>query len=315
MKPHLLFLTAFALTVALPQAFAQSLQEAPVGKFSAPESIPAPLTEGEADVLILKAEAEKREPETWKNARRVRFQVLDRTETTLDGRKLIWNRVAPPERAELKSAAWEPEQKPANVNELAEQERLSQLAQAQFNYSATVYDRAVTCLRWQYDGQTYVAWSNVDFNYLRGVTQLEHGDTLYHIFMGIGNERTPERAFRESTMAMSRATRSPVPLLPAFTPGRAEYVLFLDEGSGNPDPQAFTAMDALHAYYEQNARRLQTEHQRAEALKAARKRYDEAHPKPKKDAVIHFWPEKNSAYENGDPASGESDQATKGGNQ
>ncbi len=266
------------------------------------ETILEPLTDSEADAYVKQAREEAQTVDEQEAARkRAAFFVLDENEVEASHGHVVYRRVVPPNLAELESAMQKPSPTVASTVDLAEQERLARLAQTQFHYSATVYDRAVTRLRWQHDGQTYVAWSNVDFNYLRGITQLEHGDTLYHMLMGIGNERTPERAFQESALPMSRVSHSPVPLLPTFTPGRAEYAVFVEEGQPPPLEEAFTPIDLLHLYYEQNAQALQTEYQQREALNEAQRRYDDTHPKPKEDTVIHFWPEKNSAYETTDP--------------
>ena len=56
--------------------------------------------------------------------------------------------------------------------------------------SGTVYDHKATLLRWRNGDEEFQAWSNIDFNVMRGMSSVEVGSTTYVIFMMIGDEST-----------------------------------------------------------------------------------------------------------------------------
>ena len=47
------------------------------------------------------------------------------------------------------------------------------------NFSSTVYDHRATVIDWRSKDNTrsFRAWSNIDFNYIRGIHNIQHGDT------------------------------------------------------------------------------------------------------------------------------------------
>jgi hypothetical protein len=66
--------------------------------------------------------------------------------------------------------------------------------------SATVFDREQTMLRWNVGTEEYVAWTNVDFNYLRGLSKFSSHGKSYLLNLGIGDEInsksfSPEKVF------------------------------------------------------------------------------------------------------------------------
>jgi hypothetical protein len=98
------------------------------------------------------------------------------TVTFHDGSRTITvNRVAPHAvAAPLKPA----EPPPLTAQELASIERRAGKDHRLLSLSATVLDREVTVLRWFAGGREYRAVSNLDFNLLRGRTEIETDDTL-----------------------------------------------------------------------------------------------------------------------------------------
>lgn len=148
--------------------------------------------------------------------------------------------------------------------------------------SCTVYDRSITEVRWTYEEETYLAYTNADFNYLRGVMTVKTDTDSYDYFMGIGD--------------VSEDAGYDLPAgLPAFSPDRSEYVLF----KGDPANTAATAgLAALLAHYDINLETLKIAYQRGKALTAAQKRYKKAHPEPKENFIMQFWvPEKKGSGE------------------
>jgi hypothetical protein len=244
-----------------------------VVQFAYGEPTQSPLTATGADAIVLEAVARKANAEANHIANSVAFTVLERREVELDGRKLISNRVADPKlpkSVKVKAAS-------ASLNVGLPPEFLNQTERELHTLmiSATIYkgEPTVTHLRWQtQDGLKLEAWSNIDWNFMRGMMTVSSDTNEFLVLQGVG--LPPDGDV--------------VPDLPPFTAGRAEYFVFADSIS-DLDEIACEGMDLLHSYYEANELVLKTAHQRREAITAAQIRYDTANPKKPKNAVLHFW--------------------------
>ncbi len=265
-----------------------------------------PLSSDRADAIIAEQAEAKELREAERLARltnRVNFRVLERIENDLGERRIIMNRVAPPVlQAQLVEEAKVESERP-QLSEAEIQETMRRYQEKEYRtimFSATVYDRQFTELRWTYEGEQFLAYSSVDFNFMRGVTDFETDDAYYFFFLGIGNEDTAtieERNRLAKEQGWEGYVETQIPQLPAFTPGRAEYAIVSDDPDIIKQDDVFDPIDALHAYFEQNERRLRIEYQRTEALNEARKRYEAANPEEPKDTVINFWPVRGSVYQ------------------
>lgn len=231
----------------------------------------SPLSDAEADAIIAQQVAGKAQAEAEHIANSVAFTVLERREVDMGGRKLISNRVSDPKLPKLKvktsTAAPADYVIPPEFLEYAAREHVTLML------SATVYNREVTHLKWRHEEIEYEAWSSIDWNFMRGVNNLKSETKDFMIFQGVGD---------------SYYDVNELPALPEFTPNQAEYFVFADSTS-EIDDAAFEAVDILHSYYDANEAELKNRYQRYEALSAAKKRHDAAHPKKPKNAVVHFW--------------------------
>lgn len=229
------------------------------------------LSESEADAIIAQQIAGKEKAEAEHIANSVAFTVLERREVDMGGRKLISNRVSDPKLPKLKvktsTAAPADYVIPPEFLEYAAREHVTLML------SATIYNREVTHLKWRHEEIEYEAWSNIDWNIMRGVNNLKSETKDFMIFQGVGDSYYDENE---------------LPALPEFTPNQAEYFVFADSTS-DIDDAAFEAIDILHSHYEVNEAELKNRYQRYEALSAAKKRHDAAHPKKPKNTVVHFW--------------------------
>lgn len=241
------------------------------------------LTPSEADAIIAERAAAKAERKAARLAELEQAEVISEGEGTLPGgRKVIVREVVPPA---LTQAPISVEAAPKAFTE----EQLSWLEQQQQlqthkvqMLSGTVYDRSITEVRWSCEGEKFVAYTNADFNYLRGVMTVTTERDRYDYFFGIGN-------------VSSDQMREPLPALPSFSPDRSEYVLI--EGDST-NATATVGLEALLAHYDTNLDELKIAYQRSQALTAAQKRYKEANPEPKEDFIFQFWvPEKNGTGE------------------
>jgi hypothetical protein len=162
-------------------------------------------------------------------------------------------------------------------------------AEAQKDYQAlmlsvTVYDYSISRVSWTDGGQKHTAYTNANFNYLRGVTSIQIGTTNYTVFLGIGEVDTSKSP---------AGSYEPLPKLPKFHPNRSEY--FLESGvaarSGSKkQAKALAGFEALLAYYDAHLPELQIAYQRNKALTEAKARYDAANPPKPKQLIINLSP-------------------------
>jgi hypothetical protein len=248
-------------------------------------------SDAEADSIVRDEADARREAETNRAIHRIDWDVLAETERRRhDGTRLILRRVAPPDLPE-------PRETPATRPELTEFERdiirEFDLSPGEFQHirrygakehevlslSVTVFDRKISRLRWQYDGNDFTAWSTIDFNYLRGLRQFDTETHVYSLFMGIG----------EVAPGSPEYLNANVPVLPPATEGRAQYFVETADPALLEDDRIFAPLDALHDHYETNEAHLKHDYERRRILNEARRRHREANPAQPQDTVIHFW--------------------------
>ncbi len=250
-----------------------------------------PLSNAEADAIVAAQVVANAEKEANRPINQVEFEVLHEKQARReDGGRFILRRVAPPDIPERES---ETDSDPfaeltaedraiveaygLTAAEVRYLSRVEFLWPVIFPLSATIYEGGITRIRWHHEGQSYTAYSNIDFNYLRGVRGFESpdGEVYYRLNMGIGDavfERLPDAR----------------PPLPDIDAGRAEYVVDLG-GTAALEDDILAPLDALHDWYEQHEARLKVETQRREAINAAWERYRQANPPEVTDTVIHYW--------------------------
>ena len=267
-----------------------------------------PLSSKEADAIIQEEAKAKADEKARKRAfllDQSKFQVIEQTEAFVGKDKITLNRVRPPllEQPVLESEVTEILQPQRQLSE-AELEQMfseySQKKQRMLMLSATVYDRKLTKLQWYHEGQQYVAWSNVDFNYLRPLTEIETQEANYSFLLGIGNEST-EKIKESIRLAKEKGVKIydewPIPELPDFARDSPEYFVIASNDSAERPAGAYIPIDALHDYYAENEERLKIQYQRSEALSEARQRYKDQHPEEPDDVIINFWPGRGSVYQ------------------
>ena len=262
-----LMLTSFTLLISCCAAYSS-------------ETAIKTLTAKEADVII----AEREDADAARVA--ARFAELDQAEIISEGRgvlpsgqEVIIREVLPPVQRPVTNNFEASEQSSAETLSAEEFEALQQKfakSQRSLLLSVTVFDHQVSRLQWKHEGEIYLAYSNVNFNYLRSVTSLETETASYMVLMGVGDI---------SSEANPYPTES-IPLLSDFPEDDAAYLLI----QGDPAiSEALDAIDALLAYYEANRNELAILEQRRDALSAAQKRYDAANPKEPIPFIMQFW--------------------------
>lgn len=257
-----------------------------------------PLTGREADAIVEEQALRQTQREANRLVNRVDFQVMERKAVTIDGRRLILNRVAPPQ---LQPAIERPQvDEPADLPEdlEAEIERRKAKPSLALHLVGRVIDGEFTEITWRDGGKEYVAYSNVDFTLFGGMVDFETDEAFYSVLVSATNTtreqiREQRRFAKEQEIAY---TPRRIPSLPPFNADQAEYVIFGDQEELRDQEYVLKPLDAMHVYFDQYEETLRIQQQRVTALREARQRYEEAHPETPEDTVINFWPVRGSAY-------------------
>jgi hypothetical protein len=213
--------------------------------------------------------------------------VLRETEYVLpsQGRSIIVQEVAPPP---------EPEPEPVvTVAALSEEERAARLerwAAARATrpkhevhfFSCTVYDGKYTQVRWSHKGQSYVAWSKLDWNVFAGLTTLLSGPepaTRHSLIFGIGNVSTTQP--RRPGRVLATLPKD----LPSFTGEGPEFVITNGDANNAEATEGFRLLHELHA---REKIALQAARANREQMERDRKAWMDANPTQPRDTTIRF---------------------------
>lgn len=298
MKPFLAILIGANLLFAtLSGAQIADSQNAPNGNEPSDLRI---LSEREAETIVRDTMEARERAADERLAELDNRPAVERTYADLGERRVLFNRVKPRpvvQRIEAaESQAERPQLTEAEINRLMEEWQVKD--DVFIMLSGTIYDDRITELRWVHNGRSYLAYSNVNFNYLRGIGSFETEDAHYSFFMAMGEDS------RESVVRRNRQARAEgwenhtpqwLPTMRDFSGRSPEYLVISDDPDVFADESAFAGLDALHLYYQENERELKIAYQRREALNAARKRYLQENPPKPRDTVINFAPSADSA--------------------
>lgn len=240
-----------------------------IGNFAQSQS----LSDAEADAIILQQEQAKADAKAEQIARRPDFQVLSTMTIDRGDHAVIIERVIPPI---LPDATPEPEVRKRESGPILEAFVAEKDIVSMF-LSGSVYGNEITEIRWQHEGQWVTAWSNVDFNHLRGVTSFDAADAHYSFLLVMDNQ--PIEAMEK-------------PEIQSALKGQPEPAYVVE---GKVPNSALWGLEAIHEYYAANAVELQAAWERSESIREARERYDAANPKQPRDVVIRYWPIKSSS--------------------
>jgi hypothetical protein len=204
---------------------------------------------------------------------------------TSEGRSIIVQEVAPPP---------EPEPVPEPpVRVLTEEERAARLerwkeawaARPKYEvhfFSCTVYDAKYTQVRWSHKGQSYVAWSKLDWNDFAGMNHFLAGPepaTRHSLIFGIGNVSTTDPGHPGSGLAALPKD------FPNFTEEGPEFVITNGDANNTEATEGFRLLHELHAR-EKDA--LLAARSNREQMQRDQKAWMEANPPQPKDTIIRF---------------------------
>jgi hypothetical protein len=177
------------------------------------------------------------------------LQVIESLEVQRGNKTTIYQRVVPPVRPAPTATPLPSARPSAAVPLTAEQQRQAAMKSETLLLMATVHEQRVTELCWQQRGREYRAWSNIDFNHLAGVSEIETAETIYTLLLGASDITAAEaeafnRAITERGLPAALLKQLPPP--ERFPAGRSGYVMAADLDA-LPVPGETTALlDALH---------------------------------------------------------------------
>ncbi len=174
-----------------------------------------------------------------------------------------------------------------------------------FSAGAQVYDGSLTEVTWMHEGQSYKAWSSLDFRLLQGLGMFEAAGARWHVFAMVGVLQRAQLEVRAARRSAAGLAVTPV-VWPEFPPEvlasvpsglKAWYVLVESSGTPEQEAAACAGLDALHVHAESNYSALQQERVVREQKQAADAAWRAAHPEPLvQDTIIQFWPMKSALH-------------------
>lgn len=227
-------------------------------------------------------------------------EVLETLRHDLGARSILYQRVAPPPSTETPAvpASTPPAELSPEIQEMIQ--RREGKRQATLFLSATVYDHQVTEIRW-FDAdphRTFRAFSNIDFNHLAGLMELETADTVYWVFFGLGNETLEdvEAANRYATENGLPAAVRQIPARETFSAARAEYRLAQEPSDPAPPASILAALDDLHRHFDAHRAELAETYAAREAARLEHEARVRENPPVPQDTVIQLWPVRSTNY-------------------
>lgn len=213
------------------------------------------------------------------------YDIRSTKETELPGRKVRIHQIDLPERVPVPEA----QRVVPEVPQLTPEE----IAEIEANYrpgiftslSATVVDRKATFLRWSYRGESFYAWSSIDFNFIRGVGRFEIDDQSYSLFMGIG-ETTEDR--------LEDWVGKP----PRFRGKQPQFQVVSDN---DPGPDALHVVEAIHKLYASKEKELKQAYLDQQKANRERKEWERLNPK-NTDTNFYLWQGPDGGVLEGPPA-------------
>ena len=143
--------------------------------------------------------------------------------------------------------------------------------------SATGFDHRLTELRWAGEGGKFRAFSNLDFQYLAGLPEIETADVIYTVML----------ALADGTAAEAEEKTRQFPQIALLPKDRAAWV-----PAETPAPEnapVLAALDAIHTWYDAHRAELIRSHEQRTAAEAERQRQLREHPPVPKTVVIRYW--------------------------
>ena len=218
------------------------------------------------------------------------FRVIRRTITDAGDHFVVLNRVAPPVLPSQPAPVSPSSGPPLSAEAQEAQAQRDTKRRAARGLSATVYDRQLTQLCWSVAGQRFIAFSNIDFNFLSNVMEIETEDTVYQLLLAVTNEARPAGDVDPNA--------TPIPPVSWFSPIRSEYLLLEDEAAPLPDGSV-PGLDAIHMHFDAHRQQLIADYAAREAARLLREQWLADHPPEPVETTVNFWPSATTNFIDG----------------
>ncbi len=223
-------------------------------------------------------------------------RLIESLEIDLGDRSIFLNRIEPPilkpQRlvlAEPDAVAFTPE--PLTPEEQAEILRWEQMDYQTFYPSATAYaGKGSEVFVWTQDGGVRFL-SSIDFRYFQPVYGFEGDGVYYSTFFML--DLWTDKAIAEAHVE-DHSLVVTYPNFPQEVDGVSQFEV-ISSAAGEENEKAIAAMEALHAYYDQNRAKLAKEYKDAEAAQIAHAQWLKDNPPIPQDTVINYFPIRSSS--------------------
>ena len=211
--------------------------------------------------------------------------VLSTKKVAVGSHTVTFNRIATP--------ALPP--KTPSLNSVVSSQPVSSISQKAMvlSLSVTVYNQQLSEIHWQSNGQEYVFWSNLNFDYLRNYSELEINGTTYSLVFSMEDQTVQnldawnaqaEQAGLPTGFALvqSNATSS--------TQSSQNVSYVMSSPQTGADAAVTQAMADLHSYFNSNRASLIQAYQNNLAAQAAQQQSLKSQPAAPANIVINFFP-------------------------
>ena len=224
-----------------------------------------------------------------KPAPAIAFRVIRQRVVESDGQSVVLNRVAPPLLPQ-EPAAPAPTTQEADAAKQAVPEPPAKKSVILF-LSATVYDHKITAIGFMGGSSKAGIFSNIDFNLLAGVGNIETGGAIYSLMLAVNNQSADDAATHNRQLAGqgTQMAWNRIPNREEFSAKHSECIVVEDATHQAPTGDELAALNVLHVFFDANKPRIAEAKAERETARADAQRQLEEHPPAPQDIVIHYW--------------------------
>jgi hypothetical protein len=204
-------------------------------------------------------------------------RILDSVEVDLGDHSIFYNRVEAPlvKPPTAPTPALPP--RPPTAEELAREQHLESLRQVSLWLSCTVFAGQFTVVRFPQDGREVVFYSTIDFNLLAQGFDLETKDSLYSLYLGLGDAPREDFEGEWPTALLAEAAAT----------GQSQWQV-VSKVPLSADSKR--TMEDLHRYFDLQRDKLVALRAEREGAQRAHDEWLKARPPLPEDIVINYFP-------------------------